>query len=353
MTGSCPEQDNRGHVANRQRKAIGRRGSGHANRSNLLYLRGARQPDGVFRQDLSGALYTLGGVVLGLVVGAVGYHYRLLDALVSPHDPAFLLFGVPALVGGGVGAFSAWWHARTKLAQALVTSEGFRQRLMSVERNQALWISLSAVLHDVRNPLHNIHLLIESLESPRADTDQVRQQVLEQLERINVRVRRVVAQIAEFSGEIARRPISLAEVVTEVVEMVRPLARQSRVTLAFDVGHDTMVEADPKFLVQAIDHLILNSLQILSEQPPPAARSLHVQINQVGDQTEMWVEDSGPGLPDDVRERLFEPLTTTRTSGMGLGLAIAHALASAAGASLSLGYTGATGTRFVLRFRSP
>ena len=353
MTGSCPEQDDRIHVANRQPKAFRRRGSGHANRSNLLYLRGARQPKGFFRQDLSGALYTLGGVVLGLVVGAVGYHYRLLDALVSPRDPAFLLFGVPALVGGGAGAFSAWWHARTKLAQALVTSEGFRQRLMSVERNQALWISLSAVLHDVRNPLHNIHLLIESLESPGADTDQVRQQVLEQLERINVRVRRVVAQIAEFSGEIARRPISLAEALTEVAEMVEPLARQLRVTLALDVGHDTLVIADPKFLVQAIDHLILNSLQILSEQPPPVARSLHVQVHQVGDQTEMWVEDSGPGLPDEVRERLFEPLTTTHTSGMGLGLAIAHALASAAGAPLSLGYTGATGTRFVLRFRSP
>ena len=353
MTGSCPEQDGRGHAAHCQRKTIGRRGSGHANRSNLLYLRGARQLEGVFRQDLSGALYTLGGVVLGLIVGAVGYHYRLLDALVSPRDPAFLLFGVPALVGGGVGAFSAWWHARTKLAQALVTSEGFRQRLMSVERNQALWISLSAVLHDVRNPLHNIHLLIESLESPGADTDQVRQQVLEQLERINVRVRRVVSQISEFSGEIARRPISLTEVLTEVAEMVRPLARRSRVTLALDAGHDTMVVADPKFLVQAIDHLILNSLQILSEQPPPVARSLYVQVHQVGDQAEMWVEDSGPGLPDEVRERLFEPLTTTRTSGMGLGLAIAHALASAAGAPLSLGYTGATGTRFVLRFRSP
>ena len=95
MTGSCPEQDDHGHVANRLRKAIGRRGSGHASRSNLLYLRGARPPEGVARQDLSGALYTLGGVVLGLVAGAVGYHYRLLDALVSPRDPALLLFGAP------------------------------------------------------------------------------------------------------------------------------------------------------------------------------------------------------------------------------------------------------------------
>lgn len=349
MTGSCPEQDDNGHATSMLGRAAWRK-KARANRNNLLYLRARHSDQGGVRQDLSGAFFTLGGVALGLIVGYLGYHYRLSAALVSLHDPVLLLLGVPALVGGGAGAFAAWLRARTKLAQALVTSEGFRQRLMSVERNQALWISLSAVLHDVRNPLHNIQLLIEALESPTVDPNLVRTQVLEQLERINVRVRRVVAQISEFSGEIARRPIGLAQVLAEVSEMVRPLARQSRVNLSVDADHDTMVVADPKFLVQAIDHLILNSLQILSEQPPSAPRSLWVQIRRVGDEVEMWVEDSGPGLPEDVRERLFEPLTTTRTSGMGLGLAIAHALASAAGAPLSLGHTGDAGTRFVLRF---
>ena len=81
-------------------------------------------------------------------------------------------------------------------------------------------------------------------------------------------------------------------------------------------------------------------------------RSLRVQIQEVSDEIEMWVEDNGPGLPAEVCERLFEPMIMTCPSGMGLGLAIAHALASAAGVPLSLGYTGATGTRFVLHFRS-
>nr|WP_297446394.1 HAMP domain-containing sensor histidine kinase [Acidiferrobacter sp.] len=204
----------------------------------------------------------------------------------------------------------------------------------------------------MRNPLHNIQLLIESLEFPGTDTDRVREQVLEQIERINVRIRRVVNQIAKFSGEIARRPISLAEVLAEVSEMVCPLARQADVVLTVDAPHDAIVVADPKFLVQAIDHLILNSLQILSQQLPSAVRSLRVQIQEVSDEIEMWVEDNGPGLPAEVCERLFEPMIMTCPSGMGLGLAIAHALASAAGAPLSLGYTGATGTRFVLHFRS-
>ncbi|MHB8254997.1 MAG: histidine kinase [Acidiferrobacter sp.] len=254
MTGSYPKKGLAGRLKDipvplpwRTKRADGR--------ANLLYLRAKSPEQGRPLQDLSGALYTLGGVCLGLLGGYLGYHYRFSDEIFSLRRPVLLLVGAPALFGGAVGAFVAWLHARAKLAQALVTSEGFRQRLMSVERNQALWISLSAVLHDVRNPLHNIYLLIEHLEPPQANIDRVRQQILEQLERINVRVQRVVAQVAEFSGEICRRPIGLTSVLKEVSEMIKPLARQSHVNLVMDPGEDTMVMADPKFLVQAIDHL--------------------------------------------------------------------------------------------------
>ena len=349
MTGSYPEKG----IAERLKdlpKQLPWRAKKVGGRGNLLYLWAKGPEQNRPRQDVSGAIYTLGGVTLGLLAGYLEDRYQLSGELFSLHHTALLLLASLALLGGVIGAFTAWLRARAKLAQALVTSEGFRQRLMSVERNQALWISLSAVLHDVRNPLHNVHLLMEHLELPQADVNHIRQQILEQLERINIRVRRVVAQVAEFSGEICRRSISLASVLGEVSEMVRPLARQSRVNLVVNPGEDAMVMADPKFLVQAIDHLILNSLQILTEQPIAGTRSLWVQVHHAGDQIEMWVEDSGPGLPDEVRERLFEPLTTSRTSGMGLGLAIAHALANAAGAELLLGYTGAAGTRFVLRF---
>ena len=351
MTGSYPEKGIAGRLKDLPRQLPWRtkRAKG---RANLLYLRAKGPEHKGLSQDLSGAIYTLGGVTLGLLGGYLAYHYRLAGAFFSVHQTVLPLLVAPALLGGAVGAIIAWWRARTRLAQALVTSEGFRQRLMSVERNQALWISLSAVLHDVRNPLHNIHLLVEHLEYPKANVEQVRQQISEQLDRINVRVRRVVAQISEFSGEICRRPISLASVLGEVSEMVKPLARQSHVNLVVNQAEDTQVVADPKFLVQAIDHLILNSLHILTEQPAVGGRSLWVQVQRSEEHIEMWIEDSGPGLPDEVRERLFEPLTTSRTRGMGLGLAIAHALASAAGAQLTLGHTGATGTRFVLRFQA-
>ncbi|MDA8389976.1 MAG: HAMP domain-containing sensor histidine kinase, partial [Gammaproteobacteria bacterium] len=315
---------------------------GRDRNGRLLHLRTGRPraPRPAF--DSAGGALTLLGVVAGLATGYFLYTFGVIKPG-SPirYSPVWLM-AVPALVGGGVGLVAAWMRVQSHLAQALVTSEGFRQRLMSIERNQALWVSLSAVLHDVRNPLHNINLLVEALGAPESDIDRIRTQIGEQLERIYVRVRRVTSQITELSGEIERRPVDMGRVLNEVYDMIKPLARQARTSVRMPAGADAdlKVIADSKFLVQAIDHLMLNSLQILSEQPAGRPRVLTVAYRRDGSVVEMWVDDSGPGLPEEVKQRLFEPLTTSRTNGMGLGLAIAHALASAAGAELTLGRTG-------------
>lgn len=250
-----------------------------------------------------------------------------------------------ALVGGGV----VWWRLRRTVRRAQLSAESLRTRLMSVERNQALWVSLSAVLHDVRNPLHNVSLLMETLGAPGADIDKIRKQVLSELERIHVRVRRVAGQVSDFL-EIERRPVVLSSVYTEIEGMIAPLLKQSGTTFVFSCPDNVKVMADPKFLVQAVDHLLLNSLQILTEQPADRPRRLSVATMCEGERVILCIEDSGPGLPTAVRNNPFEPMVVgVRTTGMGIGLTIAHALARAAGGELAVSRTDDSGTQFHLR----
>ena len=169
------------------------------------------------------------------------------------------------LAGAAVGAVAVWVGTRVAMRVAHANAESVRMRLLSVERNQALWVSLSAVLHDVRNPLHNINLLVETLDSGTADVARVRAQIAHELERIQVRMRRVATQASEFLS-IERRAVPLHEILTEVDSMIRPLAKQSGVAFVFQCPAEIKVLADPKFLLQAIDHLLLNSLQILVDQ---------------------------------------------------------------------------------------
>lgn len=322
-------------------------------RSKLLYLRPRSETEPsrpIAPRSQIGLLYALLGTGLGLGLGYLQYRYRLWGAGASLWNRYALELALPALLGGGLGALIAWLRAQRRLTEALITTEGFRRRLMSVERNQALWISLSAVLHDVRNPLHNVTLLVETLGMPGSDATVVQEKVLQELERINVRIRRVVRQVAEFSGEIDRRPVPLAEVLKEVAQMITPLAKQSGVMFSINSPPHINVITDPKFLVQAVDHLLLNSLQILSELPNSKRRELSVAVALEGSSVSLLVNDTGPGLPEAVQERLFEPLTASQPSGgMGLGLAIAHALTAAAAGELMLVRTGADGTQFRLR----
>jgi C4-dicarboxylate-specific signal transduction histidine kinase len=66
---------------------------------------------------------------------------------------------------------------------------------------------------------------------------------------------------------------------------------------------------------------------------------------------ELAVEDSGPGVPQDLRNRIFEPFFTTRASGIGLGLAIARQIAEAHDSSIKLGESSTGGARFSVMLR--
>lgn len=267
------------------------------------------------------------------------------------HDLSPFSDGVNILIGILIGALTTgvavWWVMRRALRRADDTAEGLRARLMSVERNQALWVSLSAVLHDVRNPLHNVSLLMETVGAPGVDLEQTRQRIVNELERIQVRMRRVSRQVSAFL-EVERRPVALRGILCEVEEMIRPLAKQAGANFSFHCAPEVKVLADPKFLVQAVDHLLLNSLQILAEQGPERARRLSVSTAADEGAVVLAIADTGPGLPDAVRNNPFEPMST-QSSGMGIGLTIAHALTRAAGGELSVSRTDASGTQFHLR----
>lgn len=214
---------------------------------------------------------------------------------------------------------------------------------------QALWVSLAAVLHDIRNPLHNTTLLAESLGAEGVDPALVRDQMLEQLDRVHSRISRVMAQMAEFVGEFRCRPVRLTQMVSEAVAMIEPQAREFGVSLGMDCADQLVIKANPSFLAQALEHLMLNCLEVLAGQPEDKPRRLWVSAKREKSLVWLSVQDSGPGLPPEILHSPFEPLAAPRSRGMGLGLALAHALARAGGGELTLHCTNEMGTHFRIR----
>ncbi|HSP81912.1 MAG TPA: ATP-binding protein [Myxococcaceae bacterium] len=231
-------------------------------------------------------------------------------------------------------------HARLALAQTELVSA---ERLASVGRLAA------GVAHEVGNPLAGI-LGYLSLAAARSREPEVR----EYLTRIDQEVQRIdgiVRGLLELGrpGQGRVEPVEVARVAEACVQLVRVGHDFDavRVELALEPGLLACAEAGP--LSQILLNLLLNAAQAQGGRG-----EVRLSTRREGGEVLLVVEDSGPGIPQEVMEHLFEPFFTTKEpgKGSGLGLAISRRLAEGLGGRLTAENLPGGGARFTLRLRA-
>jgi signal transduction histidine kinase len=115
-------------------------------------------------------------------------------------------------------------------------------------------------------------------------------------------------------------PFCANEIALEVVKLIQPKARENEVevTTCFDL-EDTIF-ADPQVLKKALLNLGLNAIQAMAKAPAP--RQLRIAIGSGAGRVFISVRDTGPGLPEHLVEKIFQPFVTSKSDGCGLGLYI-------------------------------
>lgn len=140
-------------------------------------------------------------------------------------------------------------------------------------------------------------------------------------------------QAPELSEQL--QPIPLRAAARNALDLVEPeLARLGLVPKVVVDGANVSVLAAPAALEQVIHNLLINALQALS-QVPPAERSLTLVINNIDKRGRLTVQDTGPGLANNVVANIFDPFFTTRQGALGLGLTLCHTLCSAMGGTVT------------------
>lgn len=217
-----------------------------------------------------------------------------------------------------------------------------RDRLTSFGRIAA------GIAHEVKNPLGGIRgageLLAKRSEDPR--NRKAAELVMRETDRIS-------ALLDDFM-ELARqesvrlRGLNVHRVLDDVLDLVDldPLSEGVSVDRLYDPSIPEIL-ADRDRLAQVFHNLVRNALQAMQESREAGRLEIRTRIDldhplATGDgahppSLEISVRDSGPGIPDAVRDRLTEPFFTTRASGTGLGLAIAQHWVNAHGGRLALG----------------
>ena len=213
------------------------------------------------------------------------------------------------------------------------------------ERLTTLGTLAAEIAHEIRNPLMVIRLLFDSLElEDQGDEDKnkdlsVIREKLDHLEKI-------AGRILDFgkSRESFRATSPLREILEDVALLVRLKLEQSHVDLTIsEISDDVLVRVDKGQLQQALLNLILNALVAM-----PDGGRLAIETSLAEGKAHILVKDTGSGIPEEFRERIFDSFLSARTGGTGLGLAISKRILRGHEGDLELVESGPDGTVFRL-----
>jgi signal transduction histidine kinase len=204
----------------------------------------------------------------------------------------------------------------------------------------------AGVAHELRNPLTSIKMLVQTAQ--KADAPGLAVEDLAMIEHEIRRLEKSLQRFLDFArpARPERRPLQLVTVVERAFALVEGRARKQRVRLSFvPPAEPIVVNADEDQIQQLLLNLMLNSLDVM-----PDGGTLTVELaGTAGNQAELRVRDTGPGIPAELLPRLFDPFMSTKETGIGLGLAVSHRIAESHGGTLSAENQSVHGACFVLR----
>jgi len=200
---------------------------------------------------------------------------------------------------------------------------------MRAERLEAVAELSASLAHEIRNPLASIRSSVEQLaRSKHADEDERFLSGL--IVRESDRLSRLLSEFLDFARVRATHfaPLDLHSVVVAVVRLIRahPDCRPDAV-ITVEGGH-TLLEGDEDLLHRVVTNLVLNAVQAARGPVRVTVSVSAAQASEIPHGTDLehairlQVRDNGPGIPEEVRERLFQPFVSGRSGGSGLGLAI-------------------------------
>jgi signal transduction histidine kinase len=207
--------------------------------------------------------------------------------------------------------------------------------LTRVTRLANLGDLLAETVHEIRNPLVSVktflQLLPDNLDDPDFHTN-FREQVVDEVRRMERLLEGILEQARPGPSASPEDPhTAIGSVLESIGRLLEKRAQERRLKLVVDVGADlppAAIEEDP--LRQIVLNLALNAFEA-----SPADGCVRLTARHEGAELLLTVDDEGPGVPEEERDRLFEPFFSTRTERpVGLGLTVCRRLVDQANGSI-------------------
>lgn len=218
-------------------------------------------------------------------------------------------------------------------------NEEIKQRTQILEQRALLGEVTAVFAHEVRNPINNIYSGLQLLEATLPSGDPNIDSVI-RLQNDCLRLNHLMDSVLSFSRNTRYtfEPTDLQTLLQRILDRWQARFAKVNVGVYFQAGEKIpKVSADAKALEQVFTNLISNAVEAMSKTGGMLAIKLFPVDESPGrPQVKVSVSDSGPGIPDEIRDRIFEPFVTTKAQGTGLGLAITKRIVTAHQGSIQL-----------------
>jgi len=207
--------------------------------------------------------------------------------------------------------------------------------------------------HDIRNPLQAIIsdvYLVKSELASISDSDEKKYALesLDEIEKNIAYINKIVQDLQDFA-----RPINPFVKQTDLKSILEDLLLKSVIPRSikanYEVDADAMfVMADPELLKRAIGNLLSNAVQAM-----PGGGKLSIRTKREQREILIEVQDTGVGIPEEVKGKLFTPLFTTKSKGQGFGLAVVKRVTESMNGTVTFESKPGKGTTFIIKLPSP
>ncbi len=233
--------------------------------------------------------------------------------------------------------------------------EASAELLARSERETAWREMAKQVAHEVKNPLTpmklSVQYLVKAWDDKRPDFDErlrkFKDAMIEQIETLSA----IASEFSYFAKMPAavKTEMDLVEMLKNCLEFFRNNEHQVDIRLDLGSLHRALILADRDQMLRVFNNLIRNAIQAI---PEDRQGEIIIRLIKEGDYFVVSIKDNGVGIPEDLREKIFAPNFTTKSSGMGLGLAMTRTIIENMEGEISFETELGKGTEFKVKLKS-